>query len=77
MRAWRKNAEVGAADSENPARPVWFEEVPHCSEACPHFDGKRCALLGLRAPLICEPVVREMAQMLDKNERALPAPERP
>lgn len=69
-RQWLTIAEAEAGDSESPARPVWFEDTPHCSEQCPYFDGKRCGLLGLRAPLICEPVVRAMSLLLDKNERA-------
>lgn len=56
-----------------PALPRWIDDVPHCNEACPHHDGKRCGILGFRAPHICEPVVVEMGKSLttiakDKTE---------
>lgn len=38
--------------------------VPHCTDACRHYDGKRCGLMGLRPRSICEPAVAEMAAEL-------------
>ena len=30
--------------------------IPYCSEECPSHDGKRCRLIGSRAPNVCEPM---------------------
>ena len=38
--------------------PAWVEGVPRCDEDCPLHDGKRCELLGHRAPSVCEPMVK-------------------
>ena len=48
--------------NEQPPQPEWTPNgVPNCSESCRHHDGKRCGLMGLRAPAICEPTVEGMA----------------
>jgi hypothetical protein len=60
---WRKRVEREAA--LDPIRPNWLYAMPLCSETCPHHDGKRCAVMGIRAPSICEPAVREMTDLLD------------
>ena len=31
-----------------------------CAETCPSHDGKRCGILGYRAPDICVPYVKEL-----------------
>lgn len=38
--------------------------VPMCSESCVAHDGKRCGVMGSRAPRMCEPAVAAMASML-------------
>lgn len=49
-------------EKEQPPEPAWTPNgVPNCSEECRHHDGKRCGLMGLRAPDICEPTVEGMA----------------
>lgn len=36
--------------------------VPLCDdEACPHYDGKRCSVMGFRPDGICEPAVLDIA----------------
>ena len=65
---WRRAAQANAAPEHEPAQPTWWlGEPPACSEGCPHHDGKRCRLLGLRAPQLCEPVITEMVRMLDAH----------
>lgn len=48
------------------AAPAWSaKSVPLCShESCPHYDGKRCALIGAPPPDICAPTVENMAALL-------------
>lgn len=60
-------AEVGAFDG--PPSPDYDSGVPVCREHCARHDGKRCEILGERAPLLCEPVVQAMAQMLTDATR--------
>lgn len=31
-------------------RPHWIGNLPTCSDDCPEHDGKRCGLIGGRAP---------------------------
>ncbi len=49
--------------ASNPlVRPDVTGGVPRCTyDACPSYDGKRCAVLGFRPDAICEPAVIEMA----------------
>lgn len=57
--------------AHNSAPPVvnWNDQsVPGCStDDCPHYDGKRCRLLGFRPGSICEPAVAAMAELLEKS----------
>lgn len=46
------------------AQPEWFDDVPFCSESCESHDGKRCELTGNRPSSICEPTVKEMAELI-------------
>jgi hypothetical protein len=64
MITWRIDAQAAAGNEDDAAKPVWSDEVPFCDGACPHYDGKRCRVMGLRPDNICEPVVAEMAKML-------------
>ena len=37
--------------------------VPLCShDACPHYDGKRCDVIGFRPSVICEPAVIQLVR---------------
>lgn len=65
---WRERVEAEAGGPDGPADPMWWEHLPRCSESCRYHDGKRCELLGVRAPHMCEPVVTEMARVLDQKE---------
>lgn len=66
MSTWKTRAAVAASgDERRPALPVWEDGAPWCDDRCSHHDGKRCALIGVRPGRICEPVVVEMARMLD------------
>ena len=58
------------AEAHTEARPEWDKGgIPWCAEdACPKFDGKRCALIGASPDRICEPMVGVMATMLDDAE---------
>jgi hypothetical protein len=69
MKRWQKQA-CGDASYGAPAAPEWSGHVPFCALTCPHHDGKRCELLGVRAHegLPCEPVVTAMALMLNRSE---------
>ena len=51
---------------DNPEPVIGDDGVPRCHDACPHHDGKRCELLGVRAyeSNPCEPEVAEMAAEL-------------
>lgn len=61
--SWREKA---AAQCDPPAVAEWIAEVPFCGEEkCPQYDGKRCRVLGSRPSALCEPIVTEMARMLD------------
>lgn len=64
-----ERAEHDVEESADNADPTWEEGVPHCSERCKHFDGKRCELLGVRPSFICEPVVSAMADRIDSEAR--------
>lgn len=44
--------------------PRWSDNVPWCDERCAQHDGKRCQVTGLRPDGICEPAVKEMAEVL-------------
>lgn len=44
--------------------PKWLNDVPHCQERCPKFDGKRCDELGRQPDTICEPEVRDLQKKL-------------
>jgi len=72
-RTWRKDVAQDAGSVEAPAAPNWaFTQggyVPFCQESCPHHDGKRCRVMGLRAPNICEPVVVQMSRLLSAEAR--------
>ena len=65
LREWKIRVESSVSDP--PPRPSWHDGVPFCSEQCVHFDGKRCAALGLRAPNVCEPVVSAMSAALNAS----------
>jgi hypothetical protein len=57
--------------NERPEPSTGLNLVPTCHDRCRHHDGKRCALLGLRAHegLPCEPAVAEMAaELLEHDE---------
>lgn len=61
----RELARACVANEFPAAYPKWDGNVPLCDEdACPHYDGKRCKLLGLRPDRICEPVAREIGDQL-------------
>ena len=48
-------------------RPHWWDSgEPACVDNCPLHDGKRCKLTGHRPRGLCEPVVEQMAMMLDE-----------
>lgn len=51
-----------------PIDPAWFEGVPTCSESCVAHDGKRCEILGVRAPLVCSPAVSEISLAFAQTE---------
>lgn len=47
-------------------RPEWAKRsgIPACpsdERYCPSFDGKRCAVMGMRPRTICEPAVEALA----------------
>lgn len=43
--------------------PEWHDGVGYCHDGCPQHDGKRCRLLGSRAPEghVCEPWAQRVA----------------
>lgn len=67
MVAWQRRMERAAVEQpHDPAAPVWSGLVPRCAEdMCPHYDGKRCEVLGMRPRGICEPVVSAMGELID------------
>lgn len=66
MTDWKTVAIRNArADGQPDPLPVFETGIPFCNTECPHHDGKRCRLLGLRPSNICEPAVSGMAEMLD------------
>lgn len=72
LKDWREKVVLQTGDGDDHPRPYWSDAgdgIPLCQEDCPWFDGKRCQALGLRAPLGhgCEPVIREMARLLDEE----------
>ncbi len=68
--SWKLVAELDAvAPGVHRAMPKWEGGVPHCRESCPHPDGKRCALLGVRPGAICAPAVAGMATVLSRREQ--------
>lgn len=69
MSTWKRLA-VNVSDNVRDAAPSWQGHIPACSEACPHHDGKRCRLLGIRPGRVCEPAVEEMGKFLDDYEGA-------
>lgn len=42
--------------------------LPMCDEDCPSHDGKRCRVLGYKAPQLCEPMVIRLAKQAAKVE---------
>ncbi len=73
MGSERRKARWSQTVEPEGASPVWGEDrVPRCTEDCPSHDGKRCKLIGLRAPTICEPTVAEMARALYETEPSTP-----
>lgn len=68
MTSWHQTVQRDAGSDEHDATPNWIGGVPLCTDACPHYDGKRCRVLGMRAPDLCEPVVVQMSRMLDGGE---------
>jgi hypothetical protein len=64
MITWRIDAQAAAGNEDDAAKPMWMSDLPFCSHECPHHDGKRCRVIGLRPDRLCEPVVAEMARML-------------
>jgi hypothetical protein len=66
--AWHWHVELNAGGPVvGRADPDWSDDgAPRCSEECRFHDGKRCQLLGARPGWLCEPVVVEMARLLDK-----------
>ena len=63
--SWRADV----AETAGGAEPRWSGGMPRCHDGCAQHDGKRCRLLGLRAPedKACEPVVIEMSELLDRG----------
>jgi hypothetical protein len=51
-------------------QPQWTNDVPFCSENCEKHDGKRCEILGSRAPDVCEPAVKDYVQA-SRSEREM------
>lgn len=47
--------------------------VGFCSEDCPRYDGKRCEILGVRAPVgnVCEPWAGSLVRRLRERYSAL------
>lgn len=50
-------------------RPEWAVRsgIPACTSDgrdCPSFDGKRCAVMGMRPGTVCEPAVEAMARAI-------------
>lgn len=45
--------------------PNWDDNIPLCSNDCPSYDGKRCALTGFSPKQICEPAISEAMSILD------------
>jgi hypothetical protein len=58
--------------TDSPPDPVWDNGVPRCvkyqNANCPHYDGKRCGLLGHQPHDICEPMVKEMHTQLGRQQ---------
>ena len=66
--AWRAVVAVDAGGPDGWAEPHWSKDgVPWCDDGCRYHDGKRCELLGHRPHYLCEPVVLEMAKLLDRR----------
>lgn len=68
-RPWMFAVERAAGPDFLPVAPTWETgptkgAVPYCTERCSHHDGKRCALLGCRPSVVCEPAVAGMAGIL-------------
>lgn len=65
---WRRRVCASiVADNVAPPDPRWAGTVPHCNEQCPHYDGKRCRLLGQRPDTLCEPVVEAMGNEIART----------
>lgn len=73
---WRLTAQIAAGSEDEPARPTWTDGpegngIPLCNLRCPHRInrgfGSKCAITGLTAPHLCEPVVAQMAKLLTRG----------
>ena len=69
LKVWQRQITTpqGVASEPAPA-PEWLDDVPRCTERCPHHDGKRCRLMGFRPGPLCEPAVEAMARLLNEEE---------
>lgn len=73
LKNWQKNAQrIVVEEFVFHAAPIWQGGIPVCPEdqlECPHYDGKRCQLMGSRPHYRCEPAIEQMAALLDEAER--------
>lgn len=65
---WREFVERDAVltGNEKPS-PIWSRNIPRCHEACVYHDGKRCQLIGFRAPETCEPVAEALGDLIEER----------
>lgn len=70
-RRWIQFIERTASGTDVPIKPTWSARaVPTCTMGdCPHYDGKRCRVLGFRPDAICEPAVEAMGAELSKSAK--------
>jgi hypothetical protein len=69
---WKRHVERETVLAGNePPRPVWNRNIPRCHEACAYHDGKRCQLIGLRAPETCEPVAETLGGLVQEHFGAI------
>lgn len=64
---WKRFVERDAVLAGNDApRPVWNRNIPRCHDSCV-YHGKRCQLIGLRAPETCEPVAEALGNLVEER----------
>lgn len=66
-----RRAAVLAVIREGIAPTIGDDGIPHCSDDCPEYDGKRCRVIGFRPYGTCEPAMDDMGAFIERAAKAL------